>query len=61
MARPKRDVVKVTLYINSQDRDTLTKFFPTVGWTVAARRVISNFCEKLRAKEVTDERADDTR
>lgn len=42
---------KVTLNIRKGDKEVLQKFYPTVGWSVAARTIISNAVQKLLAAE----------
>lgn len=51
MARRKQDdLQKVTFNLVKGDRDTLDQHFPSVGWSVAARRIINKACRKLREK-----------
>lgn len=42
---------KVTLNLHEGDKDTLAAFHPDLGWSVAARRVIRNYCATLRDEE----------
>ena len=42
---------KVTLNLFEGDKDTLAAFHPDLGWSVAARRVIHNYCATLREEE----------
>lgn len=34
-----------------EDKETLEKFFPKLGWSPAARAIIQKVCKKLREKE----------
>ena len=45
------DLQKVTLNLAMGDKDTLAAFYPQVGWSVAARRIIELHCNQLRASE----------
>lgn len=42
---------KVTLNLEEGDRETLIKFYPHVGWSVAARRIIKIHCAHLNELE----------
>ena len=46
----KEDLEKVTLNITRGDKELLTQFYPVIGWSVAARRVIHNHCQKKLEK-----------
>lgn len=46
---PKYD--KVTLNLEVGDKDTLAAFYPHLGWSVAVRRLVNNFCNKLRESD----------
>lgn len=47
----KEELQKVTLNLTMGDRDVLSKFFPAVGWSVAARRIINRACRRLQESE----------
>lgn len=47
----KEELQKVTLNLSQGDRDTLARFFPAVGWSVAARRIINRACRRLQESE----------
>jgi len=47
----KEELQKVTLNLSMGDRDTLSKFFPAVGWSVAARRIINRACRRLQESD----------
>lgn len=48
---PRKEYEKVTLNLEPGDKDILAAFYPQLGWSVAARRLINNFCKKLRESE----------
>jgi len=52
------ELQKVTLNIIKGDREVLEKWFPTTGWSVAARTVIHKFCNRLRTDEQGKEELD---
>lgn len=39
---------KVTLNIVEGDKETLQRFYHSMGWSVAARRILNDYCEQLR-------------
>ncbi len=45
------DLEKVTFNLYNGDKDTLCSFYSTMGWSVAARRIIHKYCEVLREKD----------
>ena len=51
----KEELQKVTLNLSMGDRDTLSQFFPTVGWSVAARRIIHRACRRLKESDSQSE------
>lgn len=51
MGRRKEDnLEKVTLNIEKGTRETLAKFFPTLGWSVAARKILDQSCRRLNER-----------
>lgn len=42
---------KVTINLYDGDKDTLSSFYSTMGWSVAARRIIHKYCEVLRERD----------
>lgn len=50
MARKKRDVTKRSLYLYDEDIDTLQRFFPSTGWSVAAREILHKTCRKMEER-----------
>lgn len=51
MPKPRNDLEKVTLNLNKGDKDVLALFYPSVGWSVAARKIIALHCDRLREQE----------
>ena len=51
MTKAKGPIEKVTLNLYQGDKETIQKFYSTMGWSVAAREVIHNFCNGLREKD----------
>ena len=51
----KEELQKVTLNPSMGDKDTLSKFFPAVGWSVAARRIINRACRRLKESDSQSE------
>lgn len=52
MPRVKQEELeKVTLNLTAGDRETLGRFFPAVGWSVAARKIINRTCRRLEENE----------
>ena len=45
---------KVTLNLVEGDKEVLLRFYHSMGWSVAARKVIHTYCEKLRKIADTD-------
>lgn len=43
-----KDLEKVTLNIYTGDKETLATFYSPLGWSVAARELISEHCKSLR-------------
>lgn len=39
---------KVTLNLVDGDKETLASFYPNLGWSVAARKIIKRYCDGLR-------------
>lgn len=58
--RAKDPLEKVTLNIVAGDKETLASFYPTIGWGVAARQILNNFCEQLRREGESVERKEIT-
>ena len=54
----KEDLEKVTFNMTKGDKELLTQFYPVIGWSVAARRIIRNHCqvklEKINQVVMTD-------
>ncbi len=49
MAKQSREELeKVTLNLYEGDRDILAAFYPALGWSVAARKILHRFCDRLR-------------
>ena len=51
MAKSSVPLEKVTLNLFKGDKDTLAAFYPSRGWSVAAREIIEDHCAALRAEE----------
>ena len=51
----KEELQKVTLNLSMGDKDTLSQFFPAVGWSVAARRIINRACRRLQESDSQSE------
>ncbi len=52
MPRVKQEELqKVTLNLSLGDKEILSRFFPTVGWSVAARKIINRTCRRLEENE----------
>ena len=51
VADEKEPLQKVTLNLVVGDKETLADFHPAMGWSVAARRIIHNYCAKLRERD----------
>jgi len=52
MARRKdHSLIKVTFNVKVDDWELLERFYPQIGKTVAARRILNNFCNALRQRE----------
>lgn len=51
MAKSKDPLEKVTLNLVEGDKDTLAAFHPDLGWSVALRQVVHNYCTMLREEE----------
>ncbi len=51
----KEELQKVTLNLSMGDKDILSQFFPAVGWSVAARRIINRACRRLQESESQSE------
>lgn len=47
----KKRFQKVTLNLVEGDKETLQKFYASMGWTVAARILIHKYCKALREQE----------
>lgn len=45
------DLEKVTLNIIAGDKETLADYYPALGWSVAARRIVHKHCKILREKD----------
>ncbi len=46
----KEDLEKVTINITRGDKGLLVQFYPVIGWSVAARRIINNHCQQKLKK-----------
>ena len=57
--QPKSNLVKRGIYLHPDDIATLQRFFPKVGWTVAARNIIHSACRKLVEQENKAKEPDD--
>ena len=51
MPKARAPLEKVTLNIFKGDKEVIQKFYPALGWSVASREVIHNFCQSLREKD----------
>jgi len=49
--RAKTELEKVTLNLFKGDKETLERFAPNAGWSVAARDILNERCEELRSFE----------
>lgn len=49
---------KVTLNLISGDKEILEAYYSTMGWTVAARQIINNYCNVLREKDSQEVQSD---
>lgn len=46
--KAERSLEKVTLNLYEGDKETLAAFYPKLGWSVATRWLIHQFCNRLR-------------
>ncbi len=44
-------LTKVTLNLFKGDKEILERFYPSLGWSVAARRIINKFSKQLLERE----------
>lgn len=51
MEAPEVHLTKVTLNLVEGDRETLSAYYPHMGWSVAARELINRYCTQLRVLE----------
>ena len=50
----KLPLTKVTLNLVKGDKEILSRFYPTLGWSVAARRIIQKFAKQLLEREAQE-------
>lgn len=50
MARRKEDLEKVTIRLNTGDKDELDEFYPQLGYTRVVRSLVSAHIKMLRAR-----------
>lgn len=47
----KPKIIRISANLFEGDREVLQRFFPKIGWSVAMRQLVHNYCKKLENKE----------